>query len=148
MTRRLRRLWGGRRRVPTLALVALGLVLVAGLAAVAKNRGTDVLGNISPESLLGGGGSLVDRYPLSAYSLDYHVDVGITNPSGITPSIAQWAAAQLWSLTSFLVRTVIDLFTWAFSLDLLGGAPGRAAHGALAPVPNATSSLYENVIGQ
>jgi hypothetical protein len=85
MTRRLRSLAGWRRRFRTFALVTLGLLLVAGPAAVAKNRGTDVLGNISPESLLGGGGSLVDRYPLSAYSLDSHVDVGITNPGGISP---------------------------------------------------------------
>src|SRR4051794_6913602 len=57
--------------------------------------------------------------------------------------IAQWAAAQLWSATSFLVTMVIDLVTWAFSLDLLGGADG-----ALAPISQASSSLYENVIGQ
>ena len=63
------------------------------------------------------------------------------------PTIAQWAAAQLWSLTSFLVKTVIDLFTWAFSLDLLGGAPGQQG-GALAPVANAITSVYENVIGE
>jgi hypothetical protein len=57
--------------------------------------------------------------------------------------IGQWAAAQLWSVTSFLVKTVIDLFTWAFSLDLLGGA-----NGALEPIAQAIASLYENVIGQ
>ncbi len=37
----------------------------------------------------------------------------------------------------------IDLFTWAFSLDLLGGADG-----ALAPIGDAITSLYENVIGE
>jgi hypothetical protein len=57
--------------------------------------------------------------------------------------IAQWLAAQMWSLSSFLVKTVIDLFTWAFSLDLLGGA-----NGALSPIAEATSNLYANVIGQ
>ena len=50
----------------------------------------------APESQLGGG-SLVDRYPLSAYALDYHVDVGVTDPDGVPPMIAHWAAAQLWS---------------------------------------------------
>ena len=49
-------------------------------AAVGEYRGSDVLGNIAPESQLGGG--LVDRYPLSAYSLDYHVDVGVTELDG------------------------------------------------------------------
>ena len=38
---------------------------------------------------------------------------------------------------------MIDLFTWAFSLDLLGGADG-----ALAPISDAITSLYENVIGE
>jgi hypothetical protein len=104
-------------------------------------RGSDLLGNISPESQSGGG--LVDRYPLSAYALDYHVDLGITDPEGVPPMIAQWAASQLWNVTSFLVKCVIDLFTWAFSLDLLGGA-----NGALAPIGAAITRLYENVIGE
>jgi hypothetical protein len=57
--------------------------------------------------------------------------------------IAQWAAAQIWSLASLLVKTVSDLFTWAFSLDLLGGAGG-----ALSPIAQAITNLYDNVIGQ
>ena len=88
-------------------------------------------------------GGLADRYPLSAYSLDYHVDVGVTDPEGVPPMIAQWAAAQLWSATSLLVKCTIDLFTWAFSLDLLNGADG-----ALAPIGEAITTLYENVIGE
>jgi hypothetical protein len=119
----------------------VGFLLLSGPAALAEYRGSDILGNIGPESQVGGG--LADRYPLAAYSLDYHVDVGVTNPDGVPPMIAQWAAAQLWNMTSFLVRAVIDLFTWAFSLDLLNGADG-----ALAPVSTAIAGLYENVIGQ
>jgi hypothetical protein len=123
------------------AAAALVLVLLAWPAAGAEYRGSDLLGNVAPESQAGGG--LVDRYPLSAYALDYHVDVGVTEPEGVPPMIAQWAASQLWSATSFLVKTVIDLFTWAFSLDLLGGAGG-----ALAPISDAITNLYENVIGE
>src|SRR5439155_18740269 len=130
-----------RRRAWRTLAWTLGWVLLTAPAAWASFRGSDVLGNIGPESQVAGG--LVDRYPLSAYALDYHVDVGVTNPDGIPPMIAQWAAAQLWSATSFLVKCVIDLFTWAFSLDLLGGADG-----ALAPISQAITSLYENVIGQ
>ena len=115
--------------------------------AGAKYRGSDVLGNLSPESLLGDG-SLADRYPLSAYALDFHVDVGVSELSGVPPTIAHWASAQLWSLSSFLVRTVIDVFTWAFSLDLLAGSPDQAGDGAIGPVAEAISSLYENVIGE
>ena len=135
-----------RRRLIAVCSWALLLVLVAGPLAVGKDLGTDVLGNISPQSQLSGGG-LADRYPLSAFSLDYHTDIGITQLDGVPPTIAQWAAAQIWSLTSFLVKTVIDLFTWAFSLDLLGGVPGQGG-GALAPVADAITSVYENVIGE
>jgi hypothetical protein len=137
-----------KRRVAIMLVGALVLMLLAWPAAVAKDLGTDVLGNISPAPQPGGSGALVDRYPLSAFSLDFHTDVGITELDGVPPTIAHWAAAQIWSLTSFLLRTVIDLFTWAFSLDLLGGDPSRPDDGALAPVANAISSLYENVIGE
>src|SRR3954470_17687921 len=136
MTRlRRRRFW------PRIAFGTFGCMLLAGAPALAEYRGSDLLSNVGPASQAGGG--LVDRYPLSAYALDYHVDVGVTNPDGVPPMIAQWAAAQLWSATSFLVKSTIDLFTWAFSLDLLNGAGG-----ALAPVSSAIRSLYENVIGQ
>ena len=64
-------------------------------------------------------------------------------PTGVPPMIAQWAAAQLWNVTSLLVKCTIDLFTWAFSLDLLNGPDG-----ALGPVAAAITSLYENVIGE
>jgi hypothetical protein len=130
-----------RRRLALVFGGALALVLLAWPAAIAEYRGSDLLGNIAPVSQAGGG--LVDRYPLSAYALDYHVDVGITDLDGVAPMIAQWAASQLWSATSFLVKCVIDLFTWAFSLDLLGGADG-----ALGPIGAAITSLYENVIGE
>jgi hypothetical protein len=72
----------------------------------------------------------------------------VTDLGGVPPTIAHWAAAQIWSLTSFLVKGAIDLFTWAFSLDLLGGDPARSGDGALAPVSGAVLSLYEHVIGQ
>ena len=137
-----RRAGGGRvRRRLALLAATLALVLLAWPAAVGEYRGSDLLGNVAPESQVGGG--LADRYPLSAYALDYHVDVGVTDPEGVPPMIAQWAAAQLWSATSLLVKCTIDLFTWAFSLDLLNGTDG-----ALAPIGDAITSLYENVIGE
>jgi hypothetical protein len=135
-----------RRRIALLAGWAIGFVALAWPAASAHYLGSDVIGNVSPESQVAGG--LTDRYPLSAYSLDYHVDVGLTDPGGVAPMIAHWAAAQLWSMTSFLVKIVIDLFTWAFSLDLLGGDPNTGGDGALAPVSDAIASVYENVIGE
>ena len=136
-----------RRAAMMIAAVALALIVCAWPAAIAKDLGTDVIGNISPRSQLDSG-ALVDRYPLSAFSLDYHTDVGITELDGVPPTIAHWSAAQLWSLTSFLIKTVIGLFTWAFSLDLLGVDPDRPEHGALAPVSQAITSIYDNVLGQ
>src|SRR4051794_7922301 len=130
-----------RRRTAWALGLAAVLVLLAWPAAMADYRGSDLLGNVSPQSQVAGG--LMDRYPLSAYALDYHVNVGVTDPGGVPAMIAQWAAAQLWSLSSFLVKTVVDLFTWAFSLDLLGGASG-----ALSPIAQAITNLYDNVIGQ
>src|SRR5919109_1983851 len=124
-----------------LVLLALALTLLAWPPAAGRYLGSDIVGNVSPQSRAGGG--LVDRYPLSAYSLDYHVDVGVTDMDGVPPTIAHWAAAQLWSASSFLVKAVVDLFTWAFSLDLLNGEDG-----ALAPIAGAISGLYENVIGE
>ncbi len=135
-----------RRRLALLIGTAVGLTLLAWPAAQADYLGSDLVGNVSPQSQLAGG--LVDRYPLSAYSLDYHVDVGVTDPEGVPPMIAQWAAAQIWSVTSFLVKAVIDLFTWAFSLDLLAGDPNRSGDGALAPIGEAIANIYENVIGE
>jgi hypothetical protein len=130
-----------RRRLALALGATLAWLGLAWPGASAEFRGTDLVGNIAPESQLTGG--LVDRYPLSAYSLDYHVDVGVTDPGGVPAMIAQWAAAQIWSVTSFLVKSVVDLFTWAFSLELLGGAQG-----VLAPIADAITSLYENVIGE
>ncbi|MDA0164288.1 hypothetical protein OM076_28720 [Solirubrobacter ginsenosidimutans] len=130
-----------KRRAAFLLAATATLMLLAWPSAGAEYRGSDLLGNIAPESQVAGG--LADRYPLSAYSLDYHVDVGVTDPEGVPPMIAQWAAAQLWSATSLLVKCTIDLFTWAFSLDLLNGSSG-----ALAPIGEAISSLYENVLGE
>jgi hypothetical protein len=124
-----------------IVLLAIALTLLAWPPAAGRYLGSDLVGNVSPESRLGGG--LADRYPLSAYSLDYHVDVGVTDMDGVPPTIAHWAAAQLWNASSFLVKAVIDLFSWAFSLDLLNGD-----NGALAPVADAISSIYEHVIGE
>jgi hypothetical protein len=135
-----------RRRIALVSGWAIGFVALAWPAASARYLGSDVIGNVSPESQIGGG--LADQYPLSAYALDYHVDVGLTDPGGVAPMIAHWAAAQLWSMTSFLVKIVIDLFTWAFSLDLLGGDPNTGSDGALVPVSDAIASVYENVIGE
>ena len=68
---------GGMKRV---LVLALAFVLLAWPAAGADYRGSDMLGNIGPSSQVEGG--LADKYPLSAYALDYQVDVGVADPDG------------------------------------------------------------------
>ena len=87
-------------------------------------------------------GGLADRYPLSAYALDYHVDVGVTDPEGVPPMIAQWAAAQLWSATSFLVGAR-STSSPGRSRSTCSAAPRRAGADR-----DAITNLYENVIGR
>ena len=117
-------------------------MLLAWPAAFAEYRGSDLLGNIGPESQAGGG--LVDRYPLSAYALDYHVDVGITDPEGVAPMIAQWAASQLWSADE-LFGQVRDR---PVHVGVLAGPARRRRRRAGARSARRSPSLYENVIGE
>src|ERR1044072_334426 len=130
------------------------LLAISGALAHAEFRGTDILSNISPQSQLNGG--LIDKYPLSAFSLDYHVegpevtdtDLGpIDVPTGIStgdiPSlILQVLASIIWAITSFFVHLTIVLFSWAFSLDLLNGQ-----NGAMAPIGRAIKNLYSGSLG-
>ncbi|MEX2464492.1 MAG: type IV secretion system protein, partial [Gaiellaceae bacterium] len=106
--------------------------------------GTDVLSNVGPPTQVTDAGALVNRHPPGHYALDTHVDTGITNPSGLVGLIPHFLASQLWDLTKFLVLTTISLFTWAFSLDLLGGGSGP---GALAPVSEAVERIYAHTFG-
>ena len=57
-----------RRRLGWLAAATGAWLWLVLPGAWAEYRGTDVLGNIAPDSMLGGG-ALADRYPLSAFSL-------------------------------------------------------------------------------
>ena len=135
--------------------VALGLALSASLVALAHPHaaGGDVFGNVGPASQLSGN-SLVDRYPLGHYDLDTHFEAvsasltGGIDVSGVPPMIAGFLANVLWEGTAFLAKTLISLFTLAFSLDLLTGSRQTGGAGALAPVSRAIHSIYASVFGQ
>lgn len=157
MTRHRRRAGSVATRRRWIAIITLSALLLSlpYPPAGAEFRGSDVVGNISPESQVAGETRYYDRHPLSHYALDYDVDttndgfvVDTPRFSAIPALIAQFLAAQLWEITKFLVNGVIDLFTWAFSLDLLQGDPNTPGDGALAPVADAVSSIYENVLGR
>ncbi len=142
------------RRRPRWSLLAATLALTAALVALSHPHAgaSDVFGNVGPASQLPGG-SLVDRYPLGHYYLDTHFDAvsasltGGVDVSGVPPMIAGFLANALWEGTAFLARTLISLFTFAFSLDLLNGSRQTGGAGALAPVSLAIHSIYASVFG-
>ena len=138
-----------RRRLLSVGGIAAGIALLwVGTAEAAS----DVWGNVGPASPLEGSG-LFDRYPLGRYGLDQHFDAvsasltGGVDVSGVPSMIAYFLASVLWSLTSFLANTLISLFAFAFSLDLLGGSEATGGAGALAPVSRAIHSIYADVLG-
>lgn len=140
-----------KRWRPALVALTLAVALIA-LAHPAAGA-SDVFGNVGPASQLPAGG-LSDRYPHGHYSLDQHFDAveasltGGVDVSGVPPMIAYFLASVLWELTAFLARTLIALFTFAFSLDLVNGSRSTGGAGALAPVSRAIHSIYANVFGQ
>ena len=149
-----------RRRIALLASAALLLVALAHPEAGARDLGTDLFENTAPaETVDQGGDDLID-YPLSRYELDQHVEAtdeeeilgvgtGIETPvfSAIPALIAHFLAGMIWQLTALLIRSVTELFSWAFSLDLLNGSSETEGEGALGPIGDAVTYLYENVFG-
>jgi hypothetical protein len=137
-----------RRAAATLGLSLAFVLLAHPLAGAAS----DVWGNVGPASPLGANG-LFGRYPLSHYMLDEHFDAvsasltGGVDVSGVPPMIAYFLASVLWALTSFLANTLISLFAFAFSLDLVNGSSATGGAGALGPVSQAIHSIYANVFG-
>ena len=65
----------------------------------------------------------------------------------VLPMIAYFFTAALWWVTSFLANSLITLFGFAFSLDLVNGSEATGGAGALGPVSAAIHSIYANVFG-
>lgn len=149
-----------KRRIAFLIAAALVLVALAHPEAGAGDLGTDLFENTAPADTTDEGGEDLIDYPLSHYELDQHVEAsdeeeilgvgtGIETPifSAIPALIAHFLAGMIWQLTALLIRGVTELFSWAFSLDLLNGSPETAGEGALEPIGDAVTYLYENVFG-
>src|SRR4051812_21296343 len=128
-----------RRRWGVLAVAVFVLVALAMPAAGAQDvPANDVLGNIAPP--LHPGNGMIDRYPISAFSLDVHVDGGLDNPDGTGIKIIQLLFVQLpWMIASWFMKIVIDLFGVALHVDLF--------HDALGSVANTITSVHANVLG-
>jgi type II secretory pathway pseudopilin PulG len=133
-----------RNRWLRVSTLAAGFLLLTTTVAHARYLGSDLFGNVAPN---GGVGGLADRYPLSAYTLDYHVDGPSAGFGGISTGdvpqmISQWLTSQIWAVLVWILKLVIDLFAWAFTLDLINGQ-----HGALTPVGDAVRGIYQGVFG-
>ena len=147
------------RRAVSLVLVVILALGLAGAPAGAQDGGlgSDVFGNVTPKSPVEGDDRLINRWPMSHYQLDVNVDQGTFGVGNIGPVIFSELAASLWEFTGWVTKLAIDLFTWAFSLDLINGDRGPAtagppspgeASGALNPVGDAVDHLYTNVLGR
>jgi hypothetical protein len=112
-----------KRYVMTIFVFASVLFLSSSAAAYAEYRGTDLWSNITPVSDVGG---LIDRYPLSHYQLDYHVDVttlGVPNGDFLA-GVGQMLISWVFFGAVVLMRIVIAIFDWSFNVDLVTGENG------------------------
>jgi hypothetical protein len=134
-------------RHPVLAVLGLAATALALTVPVAQ---ADVWANVGPSSSLAG---LKGGWRLWDYDLDEHfsaVSAGVfsgVDVSGLLPMVAYFFGKELWLLTSWLANILIELFGFAFSLDLLNGSGATGGAGALGPVARAIHSIYATVFG-
>jgi hypothetical protein len=135
-----------RRRTIVLAVaVAAGLFLL--LAPLAR---ADVWANVGPGRSLAG---LKGDWTLGAYELDENfsmISAGVfsgVDVSGFLPMIAFFFANVIWLGTSWFANLLIELFGFAFSLDLVNGSGATGGAGALGPVSRAIQTIYTTAFG-
>ena len=85
-------------------------------------------------------GAVEHRYPLSSYGFDVQVGFSITHMQDSFLGALQSIAALIWMALVYLVKGVMLLLEWAFSLDLLGATMSR--------VRATLNTLHTRVIGQ
>ncbi|MBS1886007.1 MAG: hypothetical protein JSU06_02365 [Actinobacteria bacterium] len=144
--RRLVAILSGHRRAVLIAS-GLGLALL-GLAAPAAHA--DVWANVGPGRSLSG---LKGGWTLGAYELDENfsmISAGVlsgVDVSGFLPMIAFFFANVIWLGTSWFANLLIELFGFAFSLDLVNGSGATGGAGALGPVSRAIQTIYTTAFG-
>jgi hypothetical protein len=135
----------GRRPV----LTALGLASAASLV-IAPVAHADIWANVGPASSLSG---LKGGWTLGHYDLDQQfsaISAGVfsgVDASGLLPMVAYFFAKEVWLFTAWMANLLIELFGFAFSLDLVNGSTATGGVGALGPVSRAISSIYSSVFG-
>jgi hypothetical protein len=122
-----------------LAVLLCALLWPDANTASAEYRGNSIWLSSGPDSPNGG---LMDRYPLSRYQLDVHIDGGLNNISGNLAEVVGMLTSLLWMVTAWALWLAISLFGWAFNLNLLTGP-----HGALGPVGQAVGAFHTDVLG-
>jgi hypothetical protein len=85
-------------------------------------------------------GSVAQGYPISSYELDVHVDFGITHLGNAFLGALQNVAGLIWMGLVYLIKGVLLLLEWGFSIDLLGRAMSGVRH--------TLTTLHRDVIGQ
>jgi hypothetical protein len=125
-------------------------VVVALLLIVAPVAHAEVWANVGPSSSLSG---LRGGWALGHYDLDQQfsaISAGVfsgVDASGLLPMVAYFFAKEVWLFTAWMANLLIELFGFAFSLDLVNGSSATGGAGALAPVSRAISSIYSSVFG-
>ena len=85
-------------------------------------------------------GSLVHPYSIGSYNFDIHINTGVTRITSNLCMAVQMLASYFWLGLLYLVRGVLLVLEWAFSLDLLGES--------LREVRNALVRLHQRVLGE
>lgn len=85
-------------------------------------------------------GSVAHAYPVSAYGFDVQVGFSVTNLGDSFLGALQSIAALIWMALVYLVKAVLLLLEWAFSLDLLGAA--------MTDVRETLDRLHRDVFGE
>jgi hypothetical protein len=85
-------------------------------------------------------GSIAHRYPLSSYGIDVRVGFSLTKVENNVLGALQNVAALAWMGLVYVLKGVLLLLEWSFSLDLVGDAlPGAR---------RALKTLHERVLGE
>src|SRR4051794_11012351 len=85
-------------------------------------------------------GSVAYQHPIGNYGLDSHVSVGITHLSDAFLSALQSVAGLIWMGLVYLIKGVLLLLEWGFSIDLLNTAMSGVRH--------TLDLLHNQVLGQ
>jgi hypothetical protein len=85
-------------------------------------------------------GSIAHRYPVSSYGIDTQIDFSVGNLGDSFLGALSSLAGLVWMGLVFVMKGVLLLFEWGFSIDLLGSA--------MSGMRRTLTTLHERVIGE